>query len=36
LSEIEEVQDLLQEYAPGSLYESEMIGAQSKPFDPGP
>ena len=33
LSEIEEVQDLLQEYAPGSLYESEMIGAQSRPAD---
>ncbi len=36
LSEIKEVQDLLQEYAPGSLYESEMIGAQSKPVDPLP
>lgn len=30
LSDIEEIKDLLQEYAPGSLYMSEVIGAQSK------
>jgi len=38
LSEVEENKDLLQEYAPGSLYMSEVIGAQSKlvvPSRPG-
>lgn len=30
LSEIEEVQDLLEEYAPGALYMSETIGAQGQ------
>jgi predicted ATPase len=33
LSEIEDIKDLLQEYAPGSLYMSEVVGAQSKPAD---
>ncbi len=33
LSEVEEIKDLLQEYAPGSLYMSEMVGAQSKPVN---
>ena len=33
LSEVEEIKDLLQEYAPGSLYMSEMVGAQSKLVD---
>ena len=28
LSEVEEIKDLLQEYAPGSLYMSEMVGAK--------
>ena len=30
LSEIAEIKDLLEEYAPGSLYMSEAVGAQSK------
>lgn len=30
LSEVAEIKDLLQEYAPGSLYMSEAVGAQSK------
>ena len=34
LSEIEEIKDLLQKYAPGSLYMSEMVGAQSRLVDP--
>jgi predicted ATPase len=33
LSEIEEIQDLLQEYATGSLYMSEMVAPQSKLVD---
>jgi predicted ATPase len=33
LSEVEEIKDLLQEYAAGSLYMSEMVGAQSKPVN---
>ena len=31
LSEIAEVQDLLEEYATGSLYMSQMIGHQTQP-----
>jgi predicted ATPase len=30
LSEVAEIKDLLEEYAPGSLYMSEAVGAQSK------
>ncbi len=35
VSEMEEVQDLLEEYAIGSLYMSEMIAPQSKPLVEG-
>lgn len=34
LSEIGEIQDLLQEYAAGSLYMSETVAPQSKLLDP--
>lgn len=33
LREIEKVKDLLADYAPGSLYMGEVIGAQSRPID---
>jgi predicted ATPase len=33
LSAIEDIQDLLRDYAPGSLYMSEVVGAQNKPVD---
>jgi predicted ATPase len=32
VSEMEEIKDLLEEYAAGSLYMAEMIAAQSKPW----
>ena len=34
LSEVEGVQDLLEQYASGSLYMSETLGGQSKLFEP--
>jgi predicted ATPase len=34
LSEIDDIQDLLQEYAAGSLYMSEVVAPQSKPVEP--
>jgi hypothetical protein len=32
VSEMEEIKDLLEEYAVGSLYMAEMIAPQSKPL----
>ncbi len=30
---MEKIKDLLEDYAPGSLYMGEVIGAQSRPVD---